>query len=66
MPLLMINDIWQFLCLAHINSNVYAYGIFHSTAQLERLRHKRILYESGELFTALCHVCVVAETEYVY
>ena len=24
-PLLMINDIWQSLCLAHVNSNVYAY-----------------------------------------
>ena len=44
----------------------HIYGIFHSTAQLERLRHKRILYESGELFTALCHICAVAETEYVY
>ena len=33
---------------------------------MERLRHTRVLYESGEIFTAVCRNCVVAETEYVY
>ena len=50
-PLLMINGIWQSLCLAHVNSNVYA-SFYHNIQKVSRYRASFTVFQNLNLGNA--------------